>query len=132
MQLRLWSSSYFTVATGVHTCTSLVFHICQVLWINWMSIAIGWIIHWVISEHHEISDVIHCPHSQLFSSSAHVNVWTGGISCGIAQQYCAKYFVLHLLPVCSGLSLTVNCSKQPLHQGSDEEMVIKGRLDNPR
>ena len=36
------------------------------------------------------------------------------ISRGIAQQYCAEYFILHLLPVHPGLSLTVNCSKQPL------------------
>ena len=34
-----------------------------------------------------------------------------GISCGVARQYRAEYFVLHSLPVRPGLSLPVNCSK---------------------
>ena len=62
LQIGLWGSGYFTVATGVHTCTSLVFRARQVPWINLVCIAVGWIVALVVGEHHGMSDVIEGAH----------------------------------------------------------------------
>ncbi|KAL4062233.1 hypothetical protein V8B97DRAFT_1947435 [Scleroderma yunnanense] len=88
MQVGLWSSGYFTVATGVHTCTSLVFRTRQVPWINSGCIVLGWIVALVVALVPYVNDNIYGP---------------DGISCGVVRKYHAEYFVLQSLPIFLGI-----------------------------
>jgi len=114
MQIGLWSSSYFTIATGAHTCTSLVFRARQVPWVNSVCIALGWIISLVVGEHVWLRS-LNMLTGNCLALVPHVkdNIYgPDGISCGVIRQYHVEYLLLQSLPVRPfGLSARGNCSK---------------------
>ena len=50
MQIGIWSTCWFTAALGVHTLSSLVFHVRPAHWRGSATIAIGWTIAFVAGE----------------------------------------------------------------------------------
>ncbi|KAI5990082.1 hypothetical protein EDD15DRAFT_2453080 [Pisolithus albus] len=89
MEIGLWSSGFFTVATGMHTCISLVFRARQVHWINMACIILGWIISFVIA---------------LVPLEKNDAYGPDGISCGVTRNYKAELFVLQPLPILIGIA----------------------------
>jgi len=43
MQFGSWTTCFFSVAIGIHTCNSLVFRLSQTNWLSVVVIAFGWI-----------------------------------------------------------------------------------------
>ncbi|KAF9237638.1 hypothetical protein BU15DRAFT_75834 [Melanogaster broomeanus] len=92
MQIGIWSTCYFMVALGVHTCNSLVFRIRQVTWLSSVVVAIGWAIAFVAA---------------LAPMQKH-NIYVPiGISCGIAPVYPTEVFILEAFPIILGAVLSV-------------------------
>ncbi|KAI6122164.1 hypothetical protein EDD16DRAFT_1572465 [Pisolithus croceorrhizus] len=89
MEIGLWSSGFFTVATGMHTCISLVFRARQVPWINLACIVLGWIISFVVA-------LVPLEKSNAYGPE--------GISCGVMRDYKAELFVLQPLPILMGIA----------------------------
>jgi len=50
MQTGSWATCFFSVAIGIHTCNSLVFHLRQMSWMSVVVIAFGWIVSLVIGK----------------------------------------------------------------------------------
>lgn len=89
MEIGLWSTAFFTVATGIHTCISLVFRTRQVPWINLACIVLGWVISFVVA-------LVPLEKSNLYGQD--------GISCGVARNYGVELFVLQPLPIFMGVA----------------------------
>ncbi|KAI6155599.1 hypothetical protein BKA82DRAFT_43822, partial [Pisolithus tinctorius] len=96
MEIGLWSTGFFTVATGIHTCISLVFRTRQVPWINLACIVLGWVISFVAGT----SVSLKPPNDSLID-----NLYgPDGISCGVARNYGVELFVLQPLPIFMGIA----------------------------
>ncbi|KAF9223454.1 hypothetical protein BS17DRAFT_754546 [Gyrodon lividus] len=91
MQIGIWSTCFFMVALGLHTCNSLVFRIRQVPWLSLVVVAIGWMIAFV----------------SALSPMQNRNIYgPTGISCGITSAYPTEIFVLEVLPIILGAILS--------------------------
>ncbi|KIK80659.1 hypothetical protein PAXRUDRAFT_833394 [Paxillus rubicundulus Ve08.2h10] len=91
MQIGIWSTCFFMVALGLHTCNSLVFRIRQVTWLSSVVVAIGWTIAFV-------SALAPMKNNNLYGPT--------GISCSITSAYPTEIFVLEALPIILGAVLS--------------------------
>ncbi|KAI6039784.1 hypothetical protein EDC04DRAFT_3061680 [Pisolithus marmoratus] len=89
MEIGLWSTGFFTVATGIHTCISLVFRTRQVLWVNLACIILGWVVSFVVA-------LAPLEKSNMYGAD--------GISCGVTRSYGGELFVLQPLPILMGIA----------------------------
>jgi hypothetical protein len=48
MQIGNWSTCFFSIAIGIHTCNSLVFRLYQISYLSIVVTASGWIMSLVI------------------------------------------------------------------------------------
>ncbi|KAH7884684.1 hypothetical protein F5I97DRAFT_2064169 [Phlebopus sp. FC_14] len=87
MQIGVWTTCYFTVAIGLHTCNSLVFRVRQVRWLGSAVNAVGWITAFIAA-------LAPLHHSNAYGPN--------GISCGIAPQYRTEIFLLEAFPIILG------------------------------
>ncbi|KAH7927956.1 hypothetical protein BV22DRAFT_979408, partial [Leucogyrophana mollusca] len=92
MQIGSWSTCFFTVAIGLHTCNSLVFRLRHHHWLSPSVIAIGWVVSAVAA-----------------LSPLHVEKIYGpvGISCGITSNNHSYAFVLEAFPVILGAVMSL-------------------------
>ncbi|KIJ14290.1 hypothetical protein PAXINDRAFT_55071, partial [Paxillus involutus ATCC 200175] len=95
MQIGIWSTCFFTIALGLHTCNSLVFRIRQVPWLSSVVVTIGWTIAFV-----SVVLIALAPmkNSNLYGPT--------GISCSITSAYPTEIFVLEALPIILGAVLS--------------------------
>ncbi|KAG1781588.1 hypothetical protein EV702DRAFT_595550 [Suillus placidus] len=84
MQIGTWSTCFFSVAIGIHTCNSLVFRLYQISHLSIVVIAFGWIMSLVIAL---------APVSQAGVYSPVT------VSCGVTTAYPSKIFGLEAFPV---------------------------------
>ncbi|KAG1872045.1 hypothetical protein C8R48DRAFT_770422 [Suillus tomentosus] len=84
MQIGYWSTCFFSVAIGVHTCNSLVFRLYQISYLSVVVIAFGWIMSLLIAL---------APISQ---AGVYGPVT---VSCGVMTAYPGKIFGLEAFPV---------------------------------
>lgn len=84
MQIGNWSTCFFSIAIGIHTCNSLVFRLYQISYLSIVVIAFGWIMSLVIAL---------APVSQagIYGPVA--------VSCGVTTAYPSKIFGLEVFPV---------------------------------
>ncbi|KIJ62750.1 hypothetical protein HYDPIDRAFT_64353, partial [Hydnomerulius pinastri MD-312] len=109
MQIGVWSTCFFMVALGLHTCNSLVFRLRQVPWLSSVVIAIGWTIAFVAGKRFQIiqdcRELTTIP--QALAPLQKSNIYgPNGISCGIMPQYHTEIFVLEALPIILGAVLS--------------------------
>lgn len=92
MQIGTWSTCFFSVAIGIHTCNSLVFRLYQISHLSTVVIAFGWIMSLVIAL---------APVSQ-------VGVYGPvTVSCGVTTAYPSKIFGLEAFPIILASVLSV-------------------------
>ncbi|KAG1851606.1 hypothetical protein DFJ58DRAFT_422141 [Suillus subalutaceus] len=84
VQIGTWSTCFFSIAIGVHTCNSLVFRLYQISYLSVVVIAFGWIMSLVIAL---------APISQ---AGVYGPVT---VSCGVTTAYPSKIFGLEAFPV---------------------------------
>ncbi|KAG1747144.1 uncharacterized protein EDB91DRAFT_1245589 [Suillus paluster] len=92
MQIGNWSTCFFSVAIGLHTCNSLVFRIYQINWLSVAVIAFGWIISLVIAL------------APLSEAGVYGPIT---VSCGVTMAHPGKIFGLEAFPVILGSVLSV-------------------------
>lgn len=92
MQIGNWSTCFFSVAIGVHTCNSLVFRLYQINYLSVVVIAFGWIMSLVIAL---------APVSQagVYGPVA--------VSCGVTTAYPREIFGLEAFPIILASVLSV-------------------------
>ncbi|KAG2147628.1 hypothetical protein DEU56DRAFT_130885 [Suillus clintonianus] len=84
MQIGNWSTCFFSIAIGVHTCNSLVFRLYQISWLSVTVIAFGWIMSLVIAL------------APLSQAGVYGPVT---VSCGVTTAYPSMIFGLEAFPV---------------------------------
>ncbi|KAG0705727.1 hypothetical protein DFH29DRAFT_905673 [Suillus ampliporus] len=92
MQIGSWSTCFFSVAIGVHTCNSLVFHIYQINWLSVAVITFGWIISLVVAL------------APLSQTGVYGPVT---VSCGVTMSHPSKILGLEGFPVIVGSVLAI-------------------------
>jgi len=73
MQIGSWATCFFSVAMGIHTCSSLVFHLRQINWVSVVVIVFGWIASLVIGKwgYPVADDVVHLIYFGIRSGTSH-------------------------------------------------------------
>ncbi|KAG2036865.1 hypothetical protein BDR03DRAFT_404939 [Suillus americanus] len=84
MQIGTWSTCFFSVAIGVHTCNSLVFRLYQISYLSVAVIAFGWIMSLVIALAPVSQAGVYGPVT---------------VSCGVTTANPSKIFGLEAFPV---------------------------------
>ncbi|KAG6373431.1 hypothetical protein JVT61DRAFT_6582 [Boletus reticuloceps] len=84
MQIGIWATCWFTSVLGIHTLTSLVFHIHPSRWRSLAAVTIGWVIAF-------IAGLAPLQKSEVYSPI--------GPSCGITLSYAKYTYVLEALPI---------------------------------
>jgi len=84
MQIGVWGTCWFTAALGVHTLSSLVFHVRQARWRSLAAVTIGWTTAFVVG-------LAPLQTSQVYGPN--------GSSCGITPSYTTEIFALAALPI---------------------------------
>lgn len=84
MQIGNWSTCFFSVAIGIHTCNSLVFRLYQISYLSIVVIAFGWIMSLVIALAPVSQAGVYGPVT---------------VSCGVTAAYPSKIFGLEAFPV---------------------------------
>ncbi|KAG1773489.1 hypothetical protein EDD22DRAFT_999318 [Suillus occidentalis] len=84
MQIGNWSTCFFSVAIGIHTCNSLVFRLYQISYLSIVVIAFGWIMSLVIALAPVSQAGVYGPVT---------------VSCGVTAAYPIKIFGLEAFPV---------------------------------
>ncbi|KAH0833271.1 hypothetical protein J3R83DRAFT_12335 [Lanmaoa asiatica] len=91
MQIGIWGTCWFTAAHGVHTLSSLGFHIRPARWRSSVGVALGWTIACV-------AGLVPLWKSNVYGPT--------GISCSIASSYPKEILVLEALPIILGASVS--------------------------
>ncbi|KAF8442397.1 hypothetical protein L210DRAFT_3536510 [Boletus edulis BED1] len=84
MQIGIWATCWFTSVLGIHTLTSLVFHIHPARWRSFAAVTIGWVIAF-------IAGLAPLQKSEVYSPI--------GPFCGITLSYAKYTYVLEALPI---------------------------------
>ncbi|KAG2756619.1 hypothetical protein P692DRAFT_20868286 [Suillus brevipes Sb2] len=84
VQIGNWSTCFFSVAIGIHTCNSLVFRLYQISYLSIVVIAFGWIMSLVIALAPVSQAGVYGPVT---------------VSCGVTAAYPSKTFGLEAFPV---------------------------------
>lgn len=84
MQIGTWSTCFFSVAIGIHTCNSLVFRLYQISYLSVVVIAFGWIMSLVIALAPVSQAGVYGPVT---------------VSCGVTTAYPSKIFGLEAFPI---------------------------------
>lgn len=84
MQIGTWSTCFFSIAIGVHTCNSLVFRLYQISYLSIVVIAFGWIMSLVIALAPVSQAGVYGPVT---------------VSCGVITAYPSKIFGLEVFPI---------------------------------
>lgn len=104
MQIGNWSTCFFSIAIGIHTCNSLVFRLYQISYLSIVVIAFGWIMSLVIGKWRYNSnrvDIISCSSISIaLAPVSQAGVYGPvTVSCGVTAAYPSKIFGLEAFPV---------------------------------